>query len=322
MIKYPLRTFLSAFLLLMSLSQVACRHAVKSVGADSLSLLDEKSVVLPNSDRIDNSWDAHDAEEMFTSLAPSCLSDDFKTNPGFPLCAKGDTLLACDSYVSSFSPRFLQPVWTFWVLTPGMGKGNVKRGGFTVDERLPYEWQVQKGDYGNLGYTRGHMKPAGDCKYDANVMKECMRMSNMCPQTGKLNAGAWNTVENLCRTSWAKKEKMIFVVCGPIFKSQKLEYIGDAVKIAVPNQFFKVVLSLRQGHEKAIGFIFDNDESSARMEDGVVSLEEVEKCVGFRIFPNLDAEIYEKVKSGKDLSVWTGKYYDEDHNRRKKSRRK
>lgn len=87
-------------------------------------------------------------------------------------------------------------------------------------------------------------------KWSEQAMRECFYMSNICPQDPQLNRGSWATLEKACRR-WAKAEGSVYIVCGPVFQSgRKRRTIGRDHTISVPDGFYKVVLSLRKGHEK------------------------------------------------------------------------
>lgn len=105
-------------------------------------------------------------------------------------------------------------------------------------------------DYRGSGWTHGHMCPAGDNKWDREVMYESFLMTNCCPQTASLNNGDWNEIEMSCR-KWAKKYGDVYIVCGPLFIGQNHETIGEN-RVMVPEAFFKVVMCLK-GKPQGIG---------------------------------------------------------------------
>ena len=104
---------------------------------------------------------------------------------------------------------------------------------------------------------RGHMCPAGDNRWHWKAMQESFYMTNICPQNHNLNRGDWKELEDACRL-WTKKEGKLYIVCGPVLYRQNHRTIGRKHKVTVPEAFFKVILSTRNGHPKAIGFIFKN----------------------------------------------------------------
>ncbi len=208
-------------------------------------------------------------------------------------------------YRLSFNRETLCPNWVAWELTANETEGSVQRSNdFRPDEMLPYRYQVTTDDYKHSGYDRGHMCPSADMKWSSTAQSECFFMSNICPQTHALNAGGWEKVERACRR-WAKREGKVYIVCGPIFNdARKQLYIGKSVKIRVPNAFFKVVLSLKKGEEKAIGFYFTNRDGKQNMGDATKSVDEIEKITGMDFFPQLNDALERRVEAQNNLSLW------------------
>lgn len=208
-------------------------------------------------------------------------------------------------YRLSFNRETLCPNWVAWELTANETEGSVQRSNdFRPDEMLPYRYQVTTDDYKHSGYDRGHMCPSADMKWSSMAQSECFFMSNICPQTHALNAGGWEKVERACRR-WAKREGKVYIVCGPIFNdARKQLYIGKSVKIRVPNAFFKVVLSLKKGEEKAIGFYFPNRDGKQNMGDATKTVDEIEKITGMDFFPQLNDALERRVEAQNNLTFW------------------
>jgi len=198
------------------------------------------------------------------------------------------------------------PKWVAWELTEEEAYANqVKRvNDFRGDPLVPPLHRVEGYDYKETGYDRGHMCPAADMKWSAESMSECFYMSNICPQAPKLNQQWWEHLEKACRR-WASNEGNIFICCGPIFDDDKeASYIGNEVKIRVPDRFFKVILSLRKDKEKAIGFIYSNSSDRQTMEDAAVSVDSVETVTGYNFFSTIGKKLEKKVESNYNLRKW------------------
>lgn len=136
-------------------------------------------------------------------------------------------------------------------------------------------------------------------------MSQCFYMSNICPQTSVLNQRWWEHLERACRR-WSGQEGRIYVCCGPIFDEQEPpRYIGQNVQVRVPDGFFKVVLSLRKGEEKAIGFIYHNTADDQPMGSVATTVDEVERVTGLNFFPILeDLNLDTRLESSFNLRLW------------------
>ena len=207
-------------------------------------------------------------------------------------------------FTLSFNREHNNPNWAAWELTADEAKGTLPRANdFEPDPKLPENHQVTYADYTRSGYDRGHMVPAADMKWDSKAMNDCFYMSNICPQTHTLNAGGWETLESACRR-WAKQEGSVYIVCGPVYKGTKHKTIGKDLKVTVPEGFFKVVLSMREGEEKAIGFYYANSNAKQTMEQTATTVDEIEALTGMDFFVNIDDHLEERIESTFSLKLW------------------
>lgn len=207
-------------------------------------------------------------------------------------------------YTLSYDSNYNTPRWVAWVLTSAETDGRISRSQeFFEDPEIPQRHRVCDTEYRGSGYDRGHMCPAGDMQWSPEAMRECFYMSNMCPQDHQLNGVSWKRLEESCRR-WARQEGQIYIVCGPIYKGKRHKHIGNCHEVAVPESFFKVVLSLRNGHEKGIGFVYTNSSEKQTMESTSMSIDDVERLTGLDFFPSLDDALENRVESNYDLRAW------------------
>jgi endonuclease G len=207
-------------------------------------------------------------------------------------------------FTLSFNREHNNPNWAAWELTADEAKGTLPRANdFEPDPKLPENHQVTHADYTRSGYDRGHMVPAADMKWDSKAMNDCFYMSNICPQTGTLNSGGWETLESACRR-WAVQEGCVYIVCGPVYSGTKHKTIGKDLKITVPEGFFKVVLSMRKGAEKAIGFYYANSNAKQRMETTATTVDAIEQLTGMDFFVNIDDRLEARLESTFSLKQW------------------
>lgn len=208
-------------------------------------------------------------------------------------------------FVVSYNPQKCTPSWVAWELTTEETTGSISRKDydFTPDPMLDVHNQVEKQEYANCGYDRGHMCPAGDMEWSSSAMHDCHYMTNVCPQVPKLNQIYWERLESACRR-WANLYGSIYIVCGPIYNSGKHATIGTSHKIAIPEGFFKVVITLAEGEEKGIGFYYKNDETRQTMENAVLSIVQIEELTGYDFFSELPDEVERRIESQNNLSSW------------------
>ncbi|MCH5318914.1 MAG: DNA/RNA non-specific endonuclease [Paramuribaculum sp.] len=219
------------------------------------------------------------------------------TNPAqqdLPVFYKGMNL--------SFNPAEHVPNWVAWELTADETQGDVPRyNKFLQDASV--EGCPLPADYTNSGYSRGHMAPAGDMKWDEEAMKETFFMTNICPQANSLNSGAWLRLEEKCR-QWAQADGSVIIICGPVLTDSLRGHIGET-GVAVPDRFFKVILSPDAQPIRGIGFIMTNGSVPGGMQKAAVSIREVERVTGHDFFSVLPDSIEDIVENQCDFPFWS-----------------
>lgn len=207
-----------------------------------------------------------------------------------------------EGFSLSFNKKMHVPNWVVWELTGEEVAGTYPRkDNFRGDDNVA--GSAEKWDYSYSGYDRGHMAPAGDLKWSKKAMDESFYMTNMCPQAKSLNTGAWKRLEEKCR-QWATIDGAIIIVCGPVLTDPINEYIGDS-RVAVPQRFFKVILSPYADEPRGIGFIMPNSKVPGGMQAAAVSIDEVERVTGLDFFSSLPDEIENKVESQCKFHYWS-----------------
>lgn len=216
--------------------------------------------------------------------------------------SKEGQLIYRKGYIASYNKITRTPFWVAWRLTAEHTDGEIPRPGaaFHEDPDVPMP-RATNDDYKGSGWSRGHMCPAGDNKWDREAMYESFLLTNVCPQNANLNSGVWNQIEISCRR-WAMKYGELDIVCGPIYYNQEHDTIGHS-KMVVPEAFFKVIICLK-GTPKGIGFICKNTDGNKKKDVYVNSIQQIERITKLTFFPHLNPEIAKQVKSQADLSAW------------------
>ena len=219
-----------------------------------------------------------------------------------PLKGVNEQILYRKGYIASYNKYTKAPNWVAWHLTKDHLSGTLKRPGnaWHEDSQVPYP-KATHNDYKKSGWSRGHMCPAGDNKWDGEAMYDTFLYTNVCPQHPRLNSGDWNEIEIACRR-WANRYGDIYIVCGPIFFRKEHVTIGKN-RVMVPEAFFKVIICLN-GTPKGIGFILRNTEGNRKKDLYVNSISQVERITGMTFFPSLPEDISSKVKNKADIKLW------------------
>lgn len=224
--------------------------------------------------------------------------------------------LEADAYVIAykfdtvrFNTRTNNPDWVKWKVTVdrvGRKIADRKVCSFTADTLNVRDRsnEVSSDDYSGSGYDRGHMAPAADMTFSKVAMRECHYMTNICPQSGDLNRGVWKTLEDRTRL-WCKRYGTVYIAAGPLYTGKDTAWIGKRHKVAVPDKFFKVVMTRGKGNPKAIGFVFDNRKPDNNLKNAVVTVDEIERLTGFDFFDWLPDDVEDRVEATAKLGAWS-----------------
>ena len=238
-------------------------------------------------------------KEAYVQVAP--FDESLIELPKLTVGTKGEFISYC-GFNLSYNKEWLIPNWVAYELTKEETQGTAsrKKQHFQADPNL--DRCAENSDYSRSGYSRGHLAPAGDMKWDSCAMTNCFYLTNICPQDKDMNAGCWQTLEEKCRV-WARRpEGSLLIVCGPLVRDTE-KRIGRK-GVVVPNGFFKAVLQKREMGYVGIGFLFPNKESHLPFSYYAVSIDDVERFTGFDLFHNLPDSIEDSVEAKFDYKDW------------------
>ncbi len=203
----------------------------------------------------------------------------------------------------SYNPTHLLPNWVTYHLfaknlrnSSGHRKDNFIADPILVNKNIPY---LESTAYRRTGYDRGHMAPSGDFKWDQEVNDSTFMMSNMAPQKPNLNRKAWRYLEERIR-DWACTEGALTIVVGPILENDLPKLPSGA---SIPRRFFKAVLD-ETPPRKAVGFVYFQEDSGDVYSERAISVQELEKIIGYELFLELNIPEREQIESTFQLKDW------------------
>ena len=240
-------------------------------------------------------YDNYDVEEKNIS---------FSSNFNYLPTSTTGQIIHHNYYSLSYNEKFEQAEWVAYELTlEHLSNQNFKRPYFEKDSKVKTQSANYK-NYKNSGYNKGHLCPAGDRKFSKEAFNETFLTSNITPQLYKFNAGIWNRLEQKVRY-WAQKYDKLYVITGGVL-SKNLKTIGSE-EVAVPTQFYKIILDYHQPKIKAIAFLIPHKASEKGLYNFVVSIDEIENLTGIDFFPELPDEIESKLEKSSNYTNWNFK---------------
>ena len=140
-------------------------------------------------------------------------------------------------------------------------------------------------------------------KWSLQAMQESFYLSNITPQKPKLNRGIWKDLEEQCRM-WAVDNGALLIATGPVIKTG-LKRMGKN-RVAIPEQFYKVICTIKDNQYEAVGFLLDNrDYGSKQLKDLMIPVDSVEAVTGIDFFPALPDKIEKKVEAKVNKNAWS-----------------
>jgi len=200
------------------------------------------------------------------------------------------------SYITGYDEQRKNPLWVAYRLGNMKGVFEYKNwerpDRFIPDRRTTT--QIDHEAYISSGYQRGHMAPNATMlsQYGQMGQMETYLMTNICPQTPKLNQNLWSALEKLERETISQDDTKnkevhdVFVITGPVFSAKP-----DTLKsgVAVPHSFYRI-LAYRRGYLstiKAVAFLLPQQPQSSNLMDYLCTVDEIEALTGLDFFPEL-----------------------------------
>lgn len=156
-------------------------------------------------------------------------------NGNEPQTEKNVKELCLDGFVVKFSLTDRSPLWSAENLTGKnvlFNRSKKRINNFHEERKLNENIRASNKDYINSKYDKGHLTPYKDQAQSVDINS----LSNIVPQSPKLNRIKWEQLEEKIRNA-AIKYKNLYVITGVIFGDEKT--IGNG--IPVPTKMYKII---------------------------------------------------------------------------------
>ena len=169
---------------------------------------------------------------------------------GFPQTNKKLTPICRQAYFVGYDALAKIPNYVTYTLTPPNALGCWPRtNAFVADASVKNG--PRPDDYVGTGYDKGHMAPDGDQTWSEITSYESFLMTNMTPQAGSLNRGAWKLLETVIR-GWAVQNNQSYTVYVGAVYGPGDRVIGKGV--VVPNALYKIAIN--NSTQQVAGWLF------------------------------------------------------------------
>ena len=193
---------------------------------------------------------------------------------------------------------------SLWVAYPLCGFYTAKKVGrqdlWNYDPAVPVSQQANLTHSYAGSYDRGHQLPSADRLLCREANEQTFYFTNMTPQSSGLNQGLWQKIEGTVN-GWSSRCDTLYVITGCVMQGSSLS-TNDASgnSCPVPSAYYKAVLRYSKsgtqgwGGYTGIGIWiehFKNYKSESLSRDMVMSISDLEKKLGYKLFVNLDKEM-------------------------------
>jgi endonuclease G len=164
--------------------------------------------------------------------------------------------------------------------------------------------RVSSEDYRDSGYDRGHLAPNFLISrlYGERAQLATFRMSNIAPQTPRLNQLLWQRLEEAEADIVAPRAEQLWIVTGPLFGIRPRLRSG----VAVPDAFYRIWLDRDEGGAlRAIGFIVPQEvRGDEPLTKFVATVRDIETKSGLDFFSQLADDTEDELENVAMPGYW------------------
>lgn len=214
-----------------------------------------------------------------------------------------------------YSEARRQPVWVGFRAESVRGKPplGARPAGFSADARLAHPVSSRAYASRKSGglYTRGHLAPnylIGKL-YGREGQAATFLMSNVSPQTRRLNELVWQRLEEAEIDIVAPAMGQVHVLTGPVFgDSPALLKSG----VPVPDAFFRIWLDLLpSGKPRALAFIVPQDVCGTEpLSRFLTTIDEVERRTQLDFYAPLEDALEDRLEASSGAGGWNVQKFD------------
>jgi len=154
------------------------------------------------------------------------------------------------------------------------------------------------------GYDRGHMAPnhAIATRYGVDGQRETFLMSNVVPQTPRINRYIWKDLEARVSRRYGRYFSEVWVVTGPVF-SEPVDRLDSGV--AIPSGYYKILVDESGDALRVLAFLVESDcPPYTRIKSRLVSVDELEESTGLDFFPRLSESVQAEIEVQPAGRLW------------------
>ncbi|MFI3218926.1 MAG: DNA/RNA non-specific endonuclease, partial [Methylococcales bacterium] len=195
-------------------------------------------------------------------------------------------------FIVGYSDIRGNPLWTEYAIYPvDESIPSLPRPShFKTDKRAIN--RVKHDSYTKSGYDRGHNAPnyAISHLYGKEGQSDSFLMTNISPQTPKLNRQFWQRLEEAEVKYFTKLADKVWVITGPVFTGST-ERLSSSWRVEIPDAFYKIYITQAKRNQdfKVLAFLVPQTvKGNEPLSQFVTSIDNIEAKTGLDFFSDLD----------------------------------
>ncbi|MGE4195468.1 MAG: DNA/RNA non-specific endonuclease [Pseudodesulfovibrio sp.] len=219
---------------------------------------------------------------------------------GLPVGASEENeIVIRDIYALSVNPQTKMADWVVYRIDPKTVNGaSVSERKWKADPLLPASIAMRPADYAGLserGYQRGHQAPLADFKGTDSWYKTNY-LSNITPQQGNLNMGAWEQLEDAERQFAQAGE--VFVMTGTTYENEQPPLPRTTTPHKVPSGYWKIIVIGYPNAIQAVAFFFTQETPRRRLsKEDAIAIRALEGKAGLDFFKGLPVDLQDRLET-------------------------
>lgn len=179
---------------------------------------------------------------------------------------------------------------------------------FQPDPDLPEGVRTELSDYTNArGYSRGHIVPSADRLNSQAANEQTFYLSNIMPQSSRLNTGTWENMEEQVR-AWNSDtyRRTLYIVKGGTIGQNQTNGKTES-GLPIPSYFYMAIVSEKDNQYKGIAFIVEHanpEKNGTSPKNYVFTIDQLEELTGIDFFCNLPDNVENEMEKTVDDSFW------------------
>lgn len=213
-------------------------------------------------------------------------------------------------FVVGYSDLRGNPLWVEYALSPiDESVPSLPRPSrFQTDDRAFNK--IKHDDYTKSGYDRGHNAPnyAMSHLYGKEGQQDSFLMTNISPQTPKLNRQFWQRLEAVEAKHFTQfSDNKVWVITGPVFTGST-ERLSSSWRVEIPDAFYKMYITEPKDSKKplqVLAFLVPQTvKGNESLSDFVTTIDTIEEQTGLDFFKDLDDKTEDQLEAAKTPDAW------------------